>query len=117
MRMSRLTSSPNTKYDDQADSTSQALDWFKQSNRKGVLGLNLFFRQENFPVDFLIHALLLQEKWATSPSKTLPPSWRISRHASGLGPDRRARTSLAAISDSSGPDRVRATRRQNRRPA
>ena len=41
-----LTSFPNAKYDDQADSTSQALDWFKQSNKKGVLGLNLYFRQE-----------------------------------------------------------------------
>ncbi|MGA8101030.1 MAG: phage terminase large subunit, partial [Candidatus Acidiferrales bacterium] len=41
-----LTNFPNAKYDDQADSTSQALDWFKQSNTKGVLGLNEYFRQE-----------------------------------------------------------------------
>jgi hypothetical protein len=40
-----LTSFPNAKYDDQADSTSQALDWFKQSD-KGVLGVNLYYRQE-----------------------------------------------------------------------
>jgi predicted phage terminase large subunit-like protein len=41
-----LTSFPNAKYDDQADSTSQALDWFKQSNTKGRLGLHQYFRQE-----------------------------------------------------------------------
>ncbi len=41
-----LTSFPNAKYDDQADSTSQALDWFKQSNTKGRLGLHEYFRQE-----------------------------------------------------------------------
>jgi predicted phage terminase large subunit-like protein len=41
-----LTSFPNAKYDDQADSTSQALDWFKQSNSKGRLGLHEYYRQE-----------------------------------------------------------------------
>jgi len=41
-----LTNFPHAKYDDQADSTSQGLDWFKQSNTKGVLGLNEFFKQE-----------------------------------------------------------------------
>ena len=41
-----LTNFPNAKYGDQADSTSQALDWFKQSNTKGVLGLHEYFKQE-----------------------------------------------------------------------
>jgi len=41
-----LTSFPNGKYDDQADSTSQALDWFKQSSTSGVLGLHEYDRQE-----------------------------------------------------------------------
>jgi predicted phage terminase large subunit-like protein len=31
-----LSSFPKGKYDDQADSTSQALDWFKQHNRTAV---------------------------------------------------------------------------------
>jgi predicted phage terminase large subunit-like protein len=34
-----LTTFPKGKYDDQADSTSQALDWFKNDSTRGVLGL------------------------------------------------------------------------------
>lgn len=34
-----LSSFPKGKYDDQADSTSQALDWFKNSSTAGVYGL------------------------------------------------------------------------------
>jgi len=34
-----LTSFPNGKYDDQADSTSQALDWFKQTSMESQYGL------------------------------------------------------------------------------
>ncbi len=35
-----LASFPKGKYDDQADSTSQALDWFKQKSMKSVSGLH-----------------------------------------------------------------------------
>jgi predicted phage terminase large subunit-like protein len=41
-----LTSFPNGKYDDQADSTSQALDWFKQQNMTRVPGLFEYYKQE-----------------------------------------------------------------------
>jgi predicted phage terminase large subunit-like protein len=34
-----LTCFPNAKFDDQADSTSQALDWFKQQSSRKCLGL------------------------------------------------------------------------------
>ena len=39
-----LTSFPKGKYDDQADSTSQALDWFKQQNPR--YGLLEYYKQE-----------------------------------------------------------------------
>jgi len=38
-----LATFPKGKYDDQADSTSQALDWFKE----GRLGLFDYYQQEN----------------------------------------------------------------------
>ena len=41
-----LTSFPQGKYDDQADSTSQALDWFKQQATTQVYGLLDFYDQE-----------------------------------------------------------------------
>jgi len=41
-----LTIFPNGKYDDQADSTSQALDWVKSDSRNLVFGLNEFWRRE-----------------------------------------------------------------------
>ncbi len=41
-----LTSFPNGKYDDQADSTSQALDWFKQQNTTPVYGLFEYYKRE-----------------------------------------------------------------------
>jgi len=41
-----LTSFPNGKYDDQADSTSQALDWFKQQNTTAVYGLLEYYKRE-----------------------------------------------------------------------
>jgi predicted phage terminase large subunit-like protein len=41
-----LTSFPKSKYDDQADSTSQALNWFKQNFRNHVYGLFEYYRQE-----------------------------------------------------------------------
>ncbi|HXN00205.1 MAG TPA: phage terminase large subunit [Candidatus Dormibacteraeota bacterium] len=41
-----LTSFPNGKYDDQADSTSQALDWFKQQCIRPVCGLLEYYKQE-----------------------------------------------------------------------
>jgi len=41
-----LTSFPNAKYDDQADSTSQALDWFKQFSTDYPLGLVEFIKRE-----------------------------------------------------------------------
>ena len=40
-----LTSFPKGKYDDQADSTSQALDWFKQESMR--FGLFDWYRKEN----------------------------------------------------------------------
>jgi phage terminase large subunit-like protein len=41
-----LTSFPNAKYDDQANSTSQALDWFKQYKSKMVLGYIEYLKEE-----------------------------------------------------------------------
>ena len=40
-----LTTFPNGKNDDQADSTSQALDWFKNSGQ-AVYGLNEYYKRE-----------------------------------------------------------------------
>lgn len=40
-----LTTFPKGKYDDQADSTSQALDWFKNSSTTPVYGVIEFWRQ------------------------------------------------------------------------
>jgi phage terminase large subunit-like protein len=37
---------PKGKFDDQADSTSQALDWFKQRSRYYTCGLFEYWRQE-----------------------------------------------------------------------
>jgi hypothetical protein len=37
---------PNGKYDDQADSTSQALDWFKNNSTKGVYGVLEYEKRE-----------------------------------------------------------------------
>lgn len=41
-----LTTFPNGKHDDQADSTSQALDWFKQDAARGVYGLLEYYKRE-----------------------------------------------------------------------
>ena len=41
-----ITSFPNTKYDDQTDSTSQALDWFKQNSLDSLLGVIEYLKQE-----------------------------------------------------------------------
>lgn len=41
-----LTSFPKGKHDDQADSTSQALDWFKQQSMSPVLGLVEYYKQQ-----------------------------------------------------------------------
>ncbi len=41
-----LSSFPKGKYDDQADSTSQALDWFKQQCMYSVSGIFEYYRQE-----------------------------------------------------------------------
>jgi terminase large subunit-like protein len=41
-----LTSFPNGKYDDQADSTSQALDWFKNDSMNQTCGLIEYMKQE-----------------------------------------------------------------------
>jgi predicted phage terminase large subunit-like protein len=40
-----LTIFPNGKYDDQADSTSQALDWFKNNSANGVYGLHEHYKR------------------------------------------------------------------------
>jgi predicted phage terminase large subunit-like protein len=37
---------PNGKYDDQVDSTSQALDWFKNNPAHGVYGLHEYLKRE-----------------------------------------------------------------------
>lgn len=42
-----LSTFPKSKYDDQADSTSQALDWFKSHSGRGVLGLVEYYKQVN----------------------------------------------------------------------
>ncbi len=41
-----LSSFPKGKYDDQADSTSQALDWFKSHLQRGTLGYIEYLKQE-----------------------------------------------------------------------
>ena len=41
-----LTSFPKGKWDDQADSTSQALDWFKQQSTGHMHGLIEYWKQE-----------------------------------------------------------------------
>ena len=41
-----LSSFPKGKYDDQADSTSQALDWFKQQSMYSRYGLLEYYKQE-----------------------------------------------------------------------
>jgi predicted phage terminase large subunit-like protein len=41
-----LASFPNGKYDDQVDSTSQALEWYKQLSMTQVLGALEFYKQE-----------------------------------------------------------------------
>jgi predicted phage terminase large subunit-like protein len=41
-----LTSFPKGQYDDQADSTSQALDWFKQQCMRPVYGLLDYYKEE-----------------------------------------------------------------------
>jgi hypothetical protein len=41
-----LITFPRAKYDDQADSTSQALDWYKGPGRQRYLGLIEFYKQE-----------------------------------------------------------------------
>jgi hypothetical protein len=44
--LDELTGFPNAKFDDQADSTSQALDWFKQQSMRPVHGILEYYRQE-----------------------------------------------------------------------
>ena len=44
--MHELAGFPNGKYDDQADSTSQALDWFKQSSMDSQYGVLDYFKTE-----------------------------------------------------------------------
>ncbi len=44
--LNELTSFPKGKWNDQADSTSQALDWFKQYSGTQVLGLIEYLKQE-----------------------------------------------------------------------
>ena len=41
-----LTNFPKSKHDDQADSTSQGLDWFKQHCMTPVYGLFEYYKQE-----------------------------------------------------------------------
>jgi predicted phage terminase large subunit-like protein len=41
-----LTTFPMARYDDQADSTSQALDWFKSNSTDGKYGLLEYYKQE-----------------------------------------------------------------------
>jgi predicted phage terminase large subunit-like protein len=41
-----LSTFPNSKFDDQADSTSQALDWYKQQSAYPYHGVVEFWRQE-----------------------------------------------------------------------
>jgi hypothetical protein len=41
-----ITGFPNAKFDGQADSTSQALDWFKQQSRIPANGLLEYYKQE-----------------------------------------------------------------------
>jgi predicted phage terminase large subunit-like protein len=41
-----LTGFPRTKFDDQADSTSQALDWFKQRRRTRAHGLLEYYKED-----------------------------------------------------------------------
>jgi hypothetical protein len=45
-RLSELATFPNGKYDDQADSTSQALDWLKQHSMTAKYGLFEYYKRE-----------------------------------------------------------------------
>jgi predicted phage terminase large subunit-like protein len=51
---------PNGKYDDQADSTSQALDWFKSNSANGVYGV-LEFKRKQEKVDAAQRAATVPE--------------------------------------------------------
>ena len=44
--MHELSTFPRGKYDDQADSTSQALDWFKNNSSYGVFGVFEYQKRE-----------------------------------------------------------------------
>jgi Terminase RNaseH-like domain len=45
--LQELISLPKGKHDDQADSTSQGLDWFKQNCMTPVYGLFEYYKQED----------------------------------------------------------------------
>jgi predicted phage terminase large subunit-like protein len=62
-----LTSFPNGKYDDQADSTSQALDWFKTYLSNGVYGV----------LEYAKRLKARSQATVVSPSRTCPKCGEI----------------------------------------
>jgi len=73
-----LTTFPKSKYDDQVDSTSQALDWFKQRD-KGCLGLIEFYESEKRKLDAGKPSIFdppRKSRWEAARELTLRP-WRF----------------------------------------
>jgi predicted phage terminase large subunit-like protein len=56
-----LSTFPNGKYDDQADSTSQFLDWYKSDSAQGVYGYLEYLKQEENRVRTAQHAETVPE--------------------------------------------------------
>jgi predicted phage terminase large subunit-like protein len=52
---------PNGKYDDQVDSTSQALDWFKNDSAHGTSGLYLYLKREEEKINAVQRATTIPE--------------------------------------------------------
>jgi hypothetical protein len=61
-----LTTFPKGKYDDQADSTSQALDWFKNHSAREDLGLIEYLKTEG-------EKIMAAQKAATVPESMQSP--------------------------------------------
>jgi hypothetical protein len=61
-----LTTFPNGKNDDQADSTSQALDWFKSHSAKGVYGLLAYAKKESERLNAAQRASIIPESMSCS---------------------------------------------------
>lgn len=85
---------PNAKFDDQVDSTSQALDWFKEKPQKKVLGwIEYLKKQEHAPERGILPLGLQQSRPCTNcggaMSQPIPGGLRCMQcGAQWLNPDR-----------------------------